>query len=229
MNGYILSVEDDEAMAGAIKEVLEAESYEVVTAPTLFRAEGLLNKSIPALILLDRMLPDGDGFDLCRKIKAKDEWKGIPILFLSDRRTVKDKVRGLDLGGDDYLAKPFDPKELVSRVKVIFRRGAALEAPKTFLSSGDLRLDASMIQASLKGAPLDLWPKEFELLRLFIERRGHVLDRPTLLKAVWGYDKELTLGSKTVDVTISRLRKKLGDYGEKIVSVKNYGYRFDGD
>ena len=125
VSALILVVEDEEASAGVLKEILEAENYQVVIAPTAFRARGALNKIAPDLIILDRQLPDADGLDLCKELRAKEQWRSVPILFLSAKKTVRDKVSGLQLGGDDYLAKPFDNNELLARVASLLRQRGA--------------------------------------------------------------------------------------------------------
>ncbi len=227
MLSTILVVEDEETSAGVIKEALELEQFQTIWAPSLFRARSALNKAAPDLVILDRRLPDGDGLDFCRELKAKAEWKDVPILFLSAKKSVTDRVSGLNMGGDDYLAKPFAIEELLARVRALVRRRGSAESPRQILQADELRLDLQRVEASLKGKALKLWPKEFEILRALIERKGRVVSRETLLQSVWGYDKDLVITSKTVDVTISRLRKKLGAYGDKIVFIKGYGYRFD--
>lgn len=227
MPSTILVVEDEETSAGVIKEALELEQFQIVWAPSLFRARSALNKTSPDLIILDRRLPDGDGLELCRELKAKAEWKDVPILFLSAKKAVTDRVSGLNMGGDDYLAKPFDIEELLARVRALVRRRGSAEAPRQVLQADELRLDLQRVEASYKGKPLKLWPKEFELLRVLVERKGRVVSREALLQSVWGYDKDLEITSKTVDVTVSRLRKKLGAYADRLIFIKGYGYRFD--
>lgn len=227
MPGVILIVEDDEATCRVLRRLLEAKDYQVIVAPSLFHARGALVKSAPELVVLDRGLPDGDGLDFCRDMKAKGEWRNVPILFLSLKETARDKVAGLEVGGDDYLAKPFDEKEFMARITALFRRRDAQGVAPVILQAGDLRLDESRADAFLKDRPLKLWPKEFEMLRLLVTKKGQVLSRETLLRGVWGYEKELTITAKTVDVTVSRLRKKLGRWGDRIASVKGLGYRFD--
>lgn len=227
MSQLILVVEDDEVTAKLLKEVLEAERYLVTHAPTAFRARGILAKSTPALIVLDRRLPDLDGLELCREIRADPQWKQVPILFLTAKNSVIDRVTGLKLGGDDYLIKPFDPHELLARIEVLLRRFSSPEEPSQILEVGELKLDLSQMKVYLRGEALSLWAKEFELLKVLLEKKERVLSREFLLQTVWGYEKELQITSKTVDVTMSRLRKKLGTYGDKIVYVKGYGYRFE--
>ncbi|MBI4051382.1 MAG: response regulator transcription factor [Elusimicrobia bacterium] len=223
----ILVVEDEEVTSNLLKEILERENYKVLLAPTAFRARGLLSKNSPDLIILDRRLPDQDGLELCKEIRQRDKGKGVPVLFLTAKKSIADKVTGLSLGGDDYLVKPFDAQELLARVEALLRRRISQEDAPAVLQSGDLKLDLTRIQAFLKGKPLKLWPKEFEILRALLEKKGRVLSREFLLQSVWGYEKELHITSKTVDVTMSRLRKKLGSFGDKIFFIKGYGYRLD--
>ena len=225
MPAVILVVEDQELEAALTRQVLEGAGYRVFTAPSLFRAKGFLEKFAPELVILDRRLPDGDGFEFCRQMRDDKRWKGLPILFLSGKHSVSDKVSGLELGADDYLAKPYSPDELVARVHALLRKHGGDEAAPV-LQSGTLRMDLVQIKATLDGAPLKLWPKEFELLKTLLGHPDQVHTREQLLQAVWGYEKELQITSKTVDVTVSRLRKKLGKYGKRIEFVRGYGYRY---
>lgn len=227
MAACVMVVEDEEITSDILRKFLEAEHYEVLVASSAGRAQNLLRSRIPDLIIMDRNLPDKDGLKLCQEIRQNEEWKGIPILFLTAKKSMTDKVTGLRLGGDDYLAKPFDAHELLARVEALLRRAGALQAPPPFLQFEELRLDLARIEVTLSGKRIDLWPKEFEVLRLLLAKRGRVLSREFLLQSVWGYDKELEITTKTVAITVSRLRKKLGPYGERIYYVKGYGYRFD--
>ena len=166
------------------------------------------------LVILDRRLPDADGLELCQEIRQKPALSTVPVLFLSGKNTVADKVVGLKMGGDDYLTKPFSPEELVARIEVLLRRSGAADAPKSVEAEG-LRLD-------------------FEARRIFhkdkevqLSRKNRGLTRQFLLQHVWGYDASIEVSTKVVDVTLSHLREKLGPWGDKITAVRGYGYRLD--
>ena len=226
----IMVVEDEKIMRDLLTSILKKEGHAVLTSGTAAEAWESLDKNTPSLLILYRKLPDQDGAELCREIRARKGFETVPVLFLSAvKKSVTDKVVGLALGGDDYLLKPFDPEELTARVAALLRRRGGMAKLERIqaIEVGDLRLDLSAVQATLKGMKIQLWPKEFLFLRLLLERKGRILTREFALKHVWGYEKDLKLTTRTVDVTVSRLRKKLGAYGARVSTIKNYGYRFD--
>ncbi|MBI4057338.1 MAG: response regulator transcription factor [Elusimicrobia bacterium] len=223
----ILVVDDDKHISKLLEEVLQEEGYTIQMAHTLFNAQGLLQRTPPDLIVLDRHLPDGDGVDLCLQLKKEERTKNIPILFLTAKKEVPERVLGLRAGGDDYLTKPFSPQELTARVKAILRRSMIPVAGKALLEAGPVRLDMEARKAYFNNKELELWPKEYDLLVTFLERRNRVLTRDFLMQHVWGSGKEAELTSNVVDVTIGNLRKKLSHFGDSITAVRGYGYRFD--
>ncbi len=224
----ILIVDDEKNIAEALKYNLEAEGFRTLTAHDGARALELARTELPELILLDWMLPEQDGLEVCRRLKQDAKTQSIAIIMLTVKSDETDKVLGLEMGADDYITKPFSPRELVARVKAILRRGAAQPAAEVF-RLGDLRVDWARHTVELKSKPVELTSKEFELLRALIEAKGRVLSRDALLDKVWGYERALEIETRTVDLHISQLRKKLKAAGERILTVKNVGYRLVAD
>jgi len=183
-------------------------------------------RAVPDLVVLDLMLPAIDGLEVCRRLRSDAGTAGVPIIMLTAKSAEVDRVVGLEVGADDYVVKPFSPSELVARVRAVLRR--ARPAPEArVLSAGPLALDPARHIVTLHGRPLDLTPKEFDLLAALLEAAGRVLSREHLLNSVWGYARADEIESRTVDVHIRRLRAKLGDVGSRITTVKSVGYRFE--
>lgn len=222
----ILVVEDERDIADLLRYHLEREGFRVVTAASGGQALREVRRERPDLVLLDLMIPEGDGLEVCRRLRADPATARLPIIMLTARAEEVDRVLGLELGADDYVTKPFSPREVMARVKALLRRAAEPVARETH-RVGDLTVDVGQYTAHVKGRPLSLTPKEFELLRALIEARGRVLMRDALLDRVWGYDHASEIESRTVDVHIRRLREKLGPEARRIVTVKGVGYRFD--
>ncbi len=183
---------------------------------------------LPDLVLLDLMLPGMDGLDVCRRLRQEPSTATLPIVMLTAKGEEVDRVLGLELGADDYIVKPFSPKEVVARVRAVLRRSRApaVGAPITV---GTLLIDVGRHTVHVKGVAIQLTPKEFDLLRALVEARGRVLSREHLLDRVWGYVAAVEIESRTVDVHVRRLRVKLRDEGSRIVTVKGLGYRLDGE
>jgi two-component system alkaline phosphatase synthesis response regulator PhoP len=217
----ILVVEDEGSIASFIAMYLKKASFAVRTAGTGAAAVEEVAAETPALIVLDLMLPDIDGIDVCRRIRQTSD---VPILMLSARDEDVDKIIGLEVGADDYLTKPFNPGELVARVKSILRR-AGPERKKldtAVIEHGDLRVDAGRREVSVGGEEVQLAPKEFDLLWELLDHRGLVLTRDQLLERVWGYT--FAGDTRTVDVHVRQLRRKIGD-ACPIVTVWGVGYK----
>jgi DNA-binding response OmpR family regulator len=178
----------------------------------------------PDLLLLDIRMPDKDGFEVLRELKADAKTKGVPVVMVSIKSDEADVVVGLEMGADDYIAKPFRKRELTARVKAVLRRQDPLPEDKK-VSYGPIYLDYGRYVATINKKPLTLTPKEFELLGLFLQREGRVLSRAMLSESVWG--NQFTGTTRTIDVHVDTLRKKLGKYGEWIRGLKGVGYRFD--
>lgn len=226
MKQLIMVVDDDINIAKLVKLYLEKDGYEVAHSTRGDDALAQLNRISPALILLDIMLPGMDGWQVCKAIRLKSK---VPIIMLSAKDETIDKVLGLELGADDYITKPFEPKELLARVKAVLRRGApdeeSGEKPLTFLG---LSIDLTSYEVVFDGKPVQMPPKELELLYFLAKNQNHVFTREQLLEKVWGFD--YFGDSRTVDVHIKRLREKLPDceqFGWIIRTVWSVGYKFE--
>jgi DNA-binding response OmpR family regulator len=222
----VLVVEDEPDIGQLVVHHLERDGFrcrQVATGPEALRA---VRASTPDLIVLDLMLPGLDGLEVCRRLRADTATASIPIIMLTAKTDEVDRVVGLELGADDYVAKPFSPKELVARVRAVLRR-ARPGTPGRVLREGAIVLDPARHLVTVGGAAVNLTPKEFDLLHVFMEAAGRVLGREHLLTRVWGYAHADEIESRTVDVHVRRLRAKLGDEGRRIATVKSVGYRFE--
>lgn len=221
----ILIVEDDPNISKLIQYNLEKAGFECRSVVAGQQAFEELDRQKIHLIVLDIMLPGMDGFELCKEIKKKQAWASIPILMLTARGEEIDRVLGLELGADDYLTKPFSPRELVLRIKAILRRkGPAETAAGEILSVDKLTVDRSRHKVTVNGRAVSVTPMEFKLLVLLMERRGRMQSRERLLSDVWDIEADVT--TRTVDTHIKSLRRKLGKTGKYIETVRGYGYRF---
>ncbi|MHB1132343.1 MAG: response regulator transcription factor [Chloroflexota bacterium] len=216
----ILIVDDEPHIVDLARLYLQREGYRVESVDNAKDALEKVGRLRPALVVLDVMLPDLDGFEVCRRIRKQSD---VPILMLTARDDDTDKIVGLEIGADDYVTKPFNPRELAARVKAVLRRYEAGQRPATVLEAGDLRLDLARREATVAARPIALRTKEFDLLAAFLRHRGIVLSREQLLETVWGYD---FLGeSRTVDVHITHLREKISGSSASIETVRGVGYR----
>ncbi|MCI9457719.1 MAG: response regulator transcription factor [Oscillospiraceae bacterium] len=220
----IFCVEDDDAIRGLMMYALNAAGFEargLTDGTSLFDA---LRTERPQLILLDIMLPGEDGISILKKLRGQPSTAGLPVIMATAKGTEYDKVNGLDLGADDYLAKPFGMMEMVSRVKAVLRRYSPKQEKKK-MAVGGLEIDLEQRTATADGERIPLTYKEFELLRLFLARPGMAFTREQLLSEVWGI--EYCGETRTVDMHIRTLRQKLGSYGAMIETVRNVGYRME--
>jgi two-component system, OmpR family, alkaline phosphatase synthesis response regulator PhoP len=222
---HLLLVEDEASLVLALTDRLEAEGYQVTSVGDGEAALAAASAGTFDLVVLDGMLPSRDGYDVCRTLRAR----GVrtPILMLSARGQVVDRVVGLQLGADDYLTKPFDVTELLARIDALLRRAAP--AGVSVFSFGDVVVNARAAEVRRNGRPVELTAREFQLLTYFIGHRGAVLSRDELLNAVWGYDTSVF--TRTVDVHVGLLRQKLEPHPRKprhIVTVHGLGYKFVG-
>lgn len=225
-NETILVIEDEKNILELVKYNLEKEGFRVLTALKGNAGLDMALKEKPSLVILDLMLPEIGGLDICRILKQNDKSRGIPLIMLTAKGTEADKVVGLELGADDYMTKPFSPRELIARIKAVLRRVKDKSSAKV-LKAGTLELDIAKHELRLKGKPVELTAKEFELLKTLMEASGRVLSREFLLERVWGYDHSVHIETRTVDMHVGGLRKKIGKESERIVTVKSVGYRFD--
>jgi len=222
----ILVVEDEVPILTGIQDNLEMEGYEVATAADGEIALELVSKFKPDLIVLDIMLPKVDGFEICRQLKEKKS--NAAVVIVSAKKEETDKVYGLDLGADDYITKPFSVMEFLARIKAVLRRRGH-SAPILKYNFGNIGLDFEKFEATKKGKKLPLTPREFKIMRLFVENKGRVITRNEVLNKVWGYEVFPT--TRTVDNHIVKLRKHIEDDPANpkwITSVRSVGYKFNG-
>lgn len=218
MAGSVLLVEDEENLASLVTAYLEQEGYRVVSVGSGAEALRALEREPVRLVVLDLTLPDMDGLDVCRQIRTRSS---VPIVMLTARDEVTDRLAGLESGADDYIGKPFSPRELVARMNAVLRR-ADPDAEEELLVLGDVALRRSAREVGVAGEPVELRPKEFDLLAYLIQNRGAVLSRDLLLERVWGFD--YVGGTRTVDVHVAQLRRKLGR-PELIRTIRGAGYK----
>jgi DNA-binding response OmpR family regulator len=221
----IALIEDDADLFALLKYNLEKEGFALVGVQTGKGAVELCRRERPDLILLDIMLPDSDGLDICKGIRSHPELAPIPIIFLTARASETDRIVGLELGANDYIVKPFFIRELIARIKIQFRGQASASR---VLKAANLELDRSSCRVTLQGKPLSLTATEFRLLEFLMSRPGVVFSREQLLDSVWGHDRAVT--DRTVDVYILRLRQKMESNPtnpQLIRSVRGFGYSFN--
>ncbi|MCS7227583.1 MAG: response regulator transcription factor [Endomicrobia bacterium] len=227
----ILIIEDDQETAEFIKQILKSAGFEVVCSYT---GKDIIKKILlysPDLVLLDLTLPDVDGVDVCRELKADFRFQSIPVIMLTARATTEDKVVGFESGADDYILKPFEPEELVARIKALLRRVEIFGGkPHEVITIGPITIDADSYSVTvLQPQRIELTPKEFQLLYLLMKNQNRVLERKFLLKTLWGYaDEQEMEKTRTLDFHVMNLRKKLGEeVGKYIKTVENIGYKFE--
>lgn len=225
MSARIIVVEDEEDIAILIRHNLETEGYNVEICEDGVQALDAVRREVPDLMLLDVMLPRVDGKEVCRAIRRDYDF---PIIMVSARSSEVDKVIGLEMGADDYIAKPFGILELVARVRSALRRASGESRNRSgILKAGDITLDRSRHTVKVKNNLVELRPKEFSLLEILMANKGRVLDRDTLLERVWGEDEYIDQG--TIDVHVRRLREKIEDTSNDpkyVVTVRGIGYKF---
>jgi two-component system phosphate regulon response regulator PhoB len=226
MGANILIVEDEEALTLLLRYNLEAEGYEVDAVGRGDEADARLKEKVPDLLILDWMLPGLSGIEICRRLRTRQETRGLPIIMLTARGEESERVRGLGTGADDYIVKPFSVPELLARVGALLRRSSP-ERTANELNYGDIALDRERKRVSRGGQPVELGPTEFRLLEFLLERPGRVFSRAQLLDGVWGSD--VYIDDRTVDVHVGRLRKALnrGHEADPIRTVRGSGYSLD--
>ena len=223
----ILVVEDEEAILMLLEDDLTMEGYEVATARDGERGLSMAQEGVYDLVILDVMLPRKDGFEVCRQLRGSGA--AVPILMLTAKSQEIDKVLGLELGADDYVTKPFSPRELIARVRAILRRGKAPPQRIERYRFGDVVIDFKKFETTRNGRAIDLTAREYALLRFLIEHRDGAVSRSEILEEVWGGEVEVF--PRTVDTHVANLRKKLEDDPSDprhIVGVRSVGYRFAG-
>ncbi len=222
MSQMIYCVEDDMNIRELVAYALKTSGYEAIGFENAAEFYKGLKEGNPDLILLDIMLPDEDGISILKKLRGKNEYKDIPVIMLTAKSTEYDKVKGLDVGADDYVTKPFGVMELISRIKAVLRRSQK-SISTDMMVLGDIRLDIQKHEVTVSGKEVVLTYKEFELLTYLMKNQGIVLSRDKILEVIWNYDYEGE--SRTVDVHIGSLRQKLGSSGNMIETVRGVGYK----
>ncbi|NLH73846.1 MAG: response regulator transcription factor [Verrucomicrobia bacterium] len=224
MKEKILVVDDEPDAVELIEFSLKQAGYDVITAADGAEAVRKAQSFLPNLIVLDLMLPEIDGLEVCRLLRRNQSTASIPILMLTAKAAEVDRVVGFELGAEDYVTKPFSPRELVLRIKRILERGKKLPTREERMAFGELVIDLPCHTVTVKGHPIELTATEFRLLVLLAERAGRVQSRDQLLQDVWNYEK--AIDTRTVDTHMRRLRKKLGPAAKHLDTVRGVGYRF---
>ena len=219
----ILVVEDEPDVVDLLRLNLTKAGFLVLEANDGLSGLALARERRPDAVILDLMLPEMHGEDVCRQLKSRESTASIPVIMLTAKAQASERVAGLELGADDYVAKPFSPRELVLRLQGLFRRVEAAAASDK-LAVGPFEVDRGSFEVRIHGARIDLTVIEFKLLVMLMEKRGQVLGREDLLRDVWGYHK--LSSSRTVDTHMRRLRSKLGDHADRLETVRSHGYRF---
>ncbi len=221
----ILVIEDEPDIQKNLEYNIAREGFKVLTASSISDAQIIIKSKDVSLMILDLMLPDGSGLDLCRSIKSDPLTESIPIIILTAKDDEVDRVVGFELGADDYVTKPFSVRELILRVKAVLKRGQTkkemVEVERQF---GDLKIDINSHEVFVDNMQINLTALEFKLLNKLVETRGRVQSRDQLLEDVWGYSAEVT--TRTVDTHIKRLRNKLGSMGKYVQTIRGVGYKF---
>ena len=225
MSQKILIIEDEPDIRKALEYNISREGYDVTCASSLSEGRQKLESASFTLLLLDLMLPDGSGLDLCRELKQDKSSSSMPVIILTAKDDEVDKVVGFELGADDYVTKPFSVRELILRVKAVLKRGERksdnMEVQRQF---GELKIDVDSHEVFVNDEQVNLTALEFKLLSQLVDRRGRVQSRDQLLSDVWGYSSDVT--TRTVDTHIKRLREKLGDMGKYVQTIRGVGYKF---
>ena len=224
----ILVVEDERDIAALVAYHLTKEGYRVRTTGGGAEALEAIAQERPDLIVLDVMLPGFSGLDILDEIRTRSDMADVPIVMLAARREEADRIKGLELGADDYVTKPFSPQELVLRIGAVLRRAQSppVAGSSRMLRGGPITVDLNAMHVQVDGEPIQLTPTEYRLLVALLERRGRVQSRQQLLTAAW--DIHVRIETRTVDMHVQRLRSKLGRAGQMIETVRGFGYRFKG-
>lgn len=223
MSHRILIADDEPDVLTLVGTNLRAAGFQIVTAPDGSHALAQARREPPDLAVLDVMMPDMNGFEVCRELKRHSETADIAILLLTARSEEVDRILGFELGIDDYMTKPFSPRELVLRIKAILRRRQTPEQTADYLSCGRLALDRQKHLITIDGAPVQVTAIEYRLLCTFLERPGIVLSREQIFAKVWPAESEIEF--RTIDTHLRRLREKLGSVGRQIETIRGFGYR----
>ena len=225
MSKLIVIIDDEPDIVELVSVNLKKAGFDTRGFSNLESFLSFLKKQTPDLVILDLMLPDADGLEICKYLKKKDELSSIPIIMLTAKAEETDKILGLELGADDYVTKPFSPKELVARVKVALRRQIQKEDTKKIEIGGILVVDLEKFSVMVEGEKIDLTSTEFKILQLLSSKQGWVFSRDKILDYLWGREKAVL--DRTVDVHVKNLREKLGTAGQFIKNMRGIGYKLE--
>jgi DNA-binding response OmpR family regulator len=227
MSEHILMIDDDMRLSAMVGDYLRSHGYQVTTAPSLGAGRELLARQACDALVLDLMLPDGDGLDLCRELRAAPRTRTLPLLMLSARGEPTDRIVGLELGADDYLPKPFEPRELLARVRALLRRSSAVPGDEDVWKFGRIEIDNGLRQVRLDGKPCDLTSYQYDLLTVLARHPGRVLSRDQIMDSLKGHPLEAF--DRSIDVHISRIRAAIEEdpkNPQRILTVRGVGYVF---
>jgi DNA-binding response OmpR family regulator len=227
MSEHILMIDDDMRLSAMVGDYLRSHGFQVTTAPSLTAGRELLARQACDALVLDLMLPDGDGLDLCRELRGSPRTRALPLLMLSARGEPTDRIVGLELGADDYLPKPFEPRELLARVRALLRRSTATQGDEDVWRFGRIEIDNGLRQVRLDGKPCDLTSYQFDLLTVLARHPGRVLSRDQIMDSLKGHPLEAF--DRSIDVHISRIRAAIEEdpkTPQRILTVRGVGYVF---
>lgn len=220
----VLVIDDEKDLVELLRYNLEKEGYDVIGANEGAAGLDIARRHRPDLVILDVMMPQPDGLEVCRRLRGDPKTASIPVIMLTAKSSEADRVVGLELGADDYVTKPFSPRELVARVRAVLRRVGRLQEPAQVLRVGDLVIDVDRREVTCRGKAVSLTATEFRLLQTLAGTPGRVLSRNEIIEQALGRDVAVT--DRTVDVHVTAIRRKLGRSGERIETVRGFGYRF---
>jgi DNA-binding response OmpR family regulator len=220
----ILVIDDEKDLVELVRYNLEKDGFQVRSAFDGESGLATARRDLPDLIIVDVMLPGIDGLEACRQLRSDSRTAAIPILILTAKSSESDRIVGLELGADDYVVKPFSPRELAARIKTLLRRRVSQTSPSTVIRRGELTINVMRCQVSCEGNPVPLTASEFRLLHFLATRPGQVFSRSELIDGALG--REISVVDRTIDVHVTGLRRKLGNFGEWIETVRGFGYRF---
>src|SRR5438105_10279454 len=225
--GTILVIDDEKDLIELVRYNLEKEGYDVIAATDGQSGLEVIRRHRPDLVVLDLMMPGMDGLQVCQQLRADARTGRTPVIMLTAKATEADRIVGLELGADDYVTKPFSPREVVARVKAVLRRSAAQQATPEVIRNGELVIDLNGHEVTFRGARVSLTATEFRILQFLATRPGRVFSRDEIIDAALG--NEAAVFDRTIDVHITAIRRKLGTGGERIETVRGFGYKFRGD
>jgi len=226
--GTILVIDDEPDLLELVEFNLKKDGYEVIVAKNGQAGLEIAQKHLPDLIVLDLMMPGIDGLEVCRQLRSDERTRQTPMIMLTAKSAEADRIVGLELGADDYVTKPFSPRELIARVRALLRRATTTQETPTVIRQGDLVIDLTRHEVTSGGKQVTLTPTEFRILQFIVARPGRVLSRDQIIDAAVG--NEMAVFDRTIDVHIAAIRRKLGKTGDRIETIRGFGYKWrEGD